>query len=496
MCGIIGEISNQKIDIDKFTRMRDTLIHRGPDDDGLYINSQQNVTLGHRRLSIIDLSPAGKQPMKNEDGTIWLTFNGEIYNFKNIKNELINRGHIFSSNTDSEVIIHGYEEWGVNIIYKLNGMFAFGIWDEKKNQLFLARDRVGIKPLYYYYNNQRFIFASEIKAIVEDKEIPRTINPEALKFYFMFAYVPSPLSIWKNINKLSPGHYLILRNNKYTVKKYWDVRLRKNSDNEKEVINKIEENLKNSIRLRFISDVPVGTLLSGGIDSSIVTAIGSTIKKDLCSYTIGFEPEELSELKYAKLVANHLDIDNKDAILSAANIDDQFDKMLYYYDEPLGVSSIFPTFRVMDLISRDLKVALSGDGGDELFVGYAWYPRYLQYYKFRYLRPLFKFMYFITKRILRIINNSFMNRISMILIKYLLFLSRNDLDLFNYLSDLYFPFKDLKKLFNKQFLLQISDENFMKNYVNNGLNNVKDLQKLDFHTYLVDHNLTKIDRAS
>ncbi|MFX1445454.1 MAG: asparagine synthase (glutamine-hydrolyzing) [Promethearchaeota archaeon] len=496
MCGIIGEISKEKINTKKFIRMRDTLIHRGPDDEGVYFNTQINAALGHRRLSIIDLSSAGKQPMKNEDGTIWITYNGEIYNFQSLKSELIDLGHDFYSNTDTEVIIHGYEEWGVNVLDKLNGMFAFGIWDENKSQLFLARDRVGIKPLYYYYNDQRFIFASEIKAIVEDEDIPRIINPEALKFYFMVGYIPSPYSIWENIHKLPPGHYLILNNHKYQINKYWELKLKRKAKEEKDVITQIHKNLKESINLRFISDVPVGVLLSGGIDSSLVTAIGSTIKEDLCSYSIGFVPEKHSELKYAKLVANSLNIENKDAILSVENIDSQLDKMLYYYDEPLGVSSIFPTFRVMDMISKELKVALSGDGGDELFAGYFWHSRYLRYYRFRYFRPIFRFLHSLNLKILQMINNSLLNRISTILMKYLHLLSLDDLELFNHLSDLYFPLNDLENLFDKQFYKKMNKENFMKNYANNGLRNIKDLLKLDFHTFLVDHNLTKVDRAS
>jgi asparagine synthase (glutamine-hydrolysing) len=496
MCGIIGEISGKKIDIDKFIRMRDTLIHRGPDDEGLYINNQKNVALGHRRLSIIDLSTAGKQPMKNEDGTIWIVFNGEIYNFQSIKEELIDLGHQFFSKTDTEVIIHGYEEWGIKVLDKLNGMFALGIYDNLKNQLFLARDRVGIKPLYYYFKNHRFIFASEIKAIVEDKEILRKLNPEALKFYFMFGYIPSPYSIWENIRKLPPGHYLIFKNNELIVKKYWDLKINRNKDDEKKAIADIHKKLKDSIKLRFISDVPVGVLLSGGIDSSLVTAIGATIQRDLFSYTIGLEPEDISELKYAKLVANKLGIKNKDAILSTKNINSQLDNLLYYYDEPLGVSSIFPTFLVMGLISKELKVALSGDGGDELFAGYYWYSRYLKYHRFRHLRPIFRIVHDALLKISQRINNNILHRILNVIIKYSHLLSLDDLNLFNHLSDLYFSVNDLKELFNKSYFNKITNKNFMSNYSNDGLHTIKDLQKLDLHTFLVDHNLTKIDRAS
>ncbi|MFX1453250.1 MAG: asparagine synthase (glutamine-hydrolyzing) [Promethearchaeota archaeon] len=495
MCGIIGEISRE-ISIEKFIQMRDTLIHRGPDDEGIYLNESRNVALGHRRLSIIDLSSAGKQPMKNENGTIWIIFNGEIYNFKSIREELINLNHKFSSETDTEVIIHGYEEWGIDVLQKLNGMFAFGIWDENKNIMFLARDRIGIKPLYYYKNDDKFIFASELKAIVKDKDVKRIINPEALKYYFMFGYIPSPYSIWNNIYKLPPAHYLIYQNGKFTIKKYWYLKIRDEFNEEKEIVDHIYSALSESINLRFISDVPLATLLSGGIDSSVVTSIGAKLKDDLNSFSIGFEPERFSELKYAKLVAKMYKIKNETAILSSRNISNHLEKILYYYDEPFGISGIFPTFLLMDLIPKNIKVVLSGDGGDEIFGGYLWYPKYFKFYKYRHFRTLFKLLFKFTSKILNFVKIRLIKRILNFLHDYFQKLSLNDLELFNNVSDLYFQFNDLKKLFTKDYFRIISNENFMRKYVNHGLKTIKDLQKLDIYTFLVDHVLVKVDRAS
>jgi len=490
MCGIIGEIS-ENINVEKFIEMRDTLIHRGPDDEGIYLDDSKKVIFGHRRLSIIDLSILGKQPMTNEDGTVWITFNGEIYNFKELRIELKQLNHVFRSQSDTEVIIHGYEEWGIRIVEKLRGMFAFGIWDKKASRLFLARDRIGIKPLYYYYHKNRFIFASELKAIIKDESIKRELNPKAVECYFYKGYIPSPYSIWQNISKLPPGHYLIFENDNINIQKYWDLTIDNKEYSEEDIISQIEKLLMESINLRLISDVPLGILLSGGIDSSTILALASLIKEDLLSFSIGFEPMKFSELKYAKRVAEHLKVKNIRKKLSKSNLDANLNKIIYYYDEPFSISSVFPTFLLMQMASKRLKVVLSGDGGDELFAGYKWYSIYEKYRKY-------SFLHFLPNFILKLIdyipenNNKKLRYIK----KRLKILSSTNFKRYSLISDTYFPIEDFNKLFNKNYLRLLSKVDFLQEHFISGINNIKEIMMLDIKTFLVDHILVKIDRAS
>lgn len=489
MCGIIGKISN-KIDIEKFIKMRDTLSHRGPDDEGLFINDSNQVALGHRRLSIIDLTKAGKQPMSNEDGTIWITYNGEIYNFKTIRRELIEKGHIFKSNTDTEVIIHGYEEWDVDILKKLNGMFAFGIWDDNKKILFLARDRVGIKPLYYFYDEKRFIFASEIKAIVKDEKIKREIHPDAIKYYFTLGYIPNPLSIWKKIKKLPQGCYLIYNLEKeLEISNYWNLKLKNESDNLKNIIKKIEQYLEKSIEFRLISDVPIGVLLSGGIDSSLITALAYKKDSKLTSYSIGIETIIEKDLKYVDIFLKSIPITNKKNILSSNNINDYLDKILFHYDEPFGISSIFPTFLLMETIYNEKKVIISGDGGDEVFAGYDWYKLYKKYY---FLLSLFQILNYVFNRfknkIFRRVYDRFGNTIKMF--------SSKGLARYRLAHRYYFKYEELREILTDKILDQLENSNIEYKYDMDNSNSIKRLQFFDFKTFLVDHVLVKVDRAS
>ena len=492
MCGIIGEISVDKIDINLFTKMRDVLIHRGPDGEGSYFNNNYKVALGHRRLSILDLSSRGQQPMCNENKSIWITYNGEIYNFQDLKDELISKNHKFKSGTDTEVIIHGYEEWGINVLKKLRGMFAFGIWDENKKRLLLARDRIGIKPLYYYYKDKRFIFASELKAIVIDDKIERKINSEALKDFFFKGYVPAPLVIWKNFHKLPPGHLLIYENNNITIKEYWSFNLDDIYYNEREIIKNIEKILTESIDIRFISDVPVGVLLSGGLDSSIVCALASKKRDEFLSFSIGFKPKKFSELKYAKKVVNHLNINNFSSILTPHNIYSYLDKIIYAYDEPFGISSVFPTMMLMEKVSKKLKVVLSGDGGDELFAGYNWYEINEKYRKFSFLKPIATLLYNLIVRTERFISN----KILTFLRRHLRRLSLNNFERYSSIHDTYFSLEEIKKLLSQEISKEIDYQNFLERFFDYRLNNIKDTQFLDIKTFLVDHILVKVDRAS
>lgn len=492
MCGIIGVISNREYDLKKFIEMRDTLIHRGPDDEGVYFNDIKNVVLGHRRLSIIDLSPLGKQPMSNEDGSIWITFNGEIYNFKSIKEDLIEKGHKFKSETDTEVIIHGYEEWGIKVLDRLRGMFAFGIWDDNKKEFFLARDRLGIKPVYYYHKDEKFIFASEIKAIIADNTIPREIDLNSLRYFLKYAYIPAPYSIWENIHKLPPAHYLIIKDNQLIIEKYWEIKVRIIKESENQLLEEIEELLKKSIEYRFISDVPVGILLSGGLDSSIVTALSSEIKEELMSFSMGFELEEYSELNYARIVAKEFKTKSIESILDSSKLKDLMDDILFYYDEPLGVSSIFPTFLLMETASKHVKVALSGDGGDEAFAGYVWYQSYLKNRKYNFLTPICRSLNYLMSRIFPNPQNKYIKYIK----RKIEYFALSDFDKYRQLTTPRFEDNELNELLNVKISPKSENKDIFLKYGKNGLKTVKDLQFLDINTFLSDCILVKVDRAS
>jgi asparagine synthase (glutamine-hydrolysing) len=401
MCGIFGKISynGQPIPKELLQKMCNSFTHRGPDDDGIYINNQAgrssknaNVGLGHTRLSIIDLSGAGHQPMSNEDQSVWVTYNGEIYNFREIRIELQRRGHTFKSNTDTEVIVHLYEEDGIDAVRRLNGMFVFAIWDEKVGRLHICRDRIGIKPLVYYWDGKTFAFASEIKALLCDPNIPRELNHDALQLYLSFNYVPAPYTIFKNISKLEPGCYLTSQNEALAIEKYWEAPGQVDEDlsflaperQEKIVKANLRELLSNAVRSRMISDVPLGAFLSGGIDSSIIVALmAQHSSQSVKTFSIGFEDDPLfDETHFASEVANRYRTDHHEFKLTQQDMLDVLVDVLSSFDEPFGDSSAVPTFIVSRETKKHVTVALSGDGGDELFAGYRsylgpyWYPRY------------------------------------------------------------------------------------------------------------------------
>lgn len=379
MCGIYGYLSTkQKVDRDILRRMGEALQHRGPDGEGEEIQqtAQWSLGLGHKRLSIIDLSPAGKQPMCNEDGTIWITYNGEIYNFRELRIELEGKGHFFRSNSDTEVIIHLYEEQGTDCLERLNGMFAFALWDRKQETLFLARDRIGKKPLHYCLYNGGIIFGSEIKALLTHPEVSRDIDLGSLNKYLSYEYVPAPATIFKSIRKIRPGYFLLYKNGNARTEKYWDIPL---SDNpigyktEDEYVEELREILERSVRLRLVADVPVGVFLSGGLDSSLVAAMAQRGNKDIECFSIGFDELSFDERKYAAKVAQFTNLKQNLRIFSTTQMLEHLEALPRLLDEPLADASILPTYLLSKMTSEKLKVALSGDGGDELFAGYPTY---------------------------------------------------------------------------------------------------------------------------
>jgi asparagine synthase (glutamine-hydrolysing) len=359
------------------------MVHRGPDDEGYYFDDK--VALGMRRLSIIDLT-TGHQPISNEDGSVWTVYNGEIYNFPELRADLIKRGHQFTTQTDTEVIVHLYEEKEENFVHSLNGMFAIAVWDKKKKKLVLVRDRIGVKPLHYLQLGDQVLFASEIKSLLES-EYNREIDLEALSQFFTFEYIPAPKSIFKGIQKLLPGNMLILQDNRIETRSYWDVRyasLPNETKPEEDYIEEIYERLRESVRKRLISDVPLGVFLSGGIDSSTVTALMAEVATSkIKTYSIGFKEKSFDELVYAKRVASVFGTEHTEFVVESNLVKELVPILMKYLDEPLADASIIPTYIISKLAREYVTVALAGDGGDELFAGYDTYKAYrlAQYYR-------------------------------------------------------------------------------------------------------------------
>lgn len=373
MCGICGilEKNGTKVDQHLLKTMNNAIAHRGPDDAGYYIDT--SIGLAMRRLSIIDLE-TGHQPIHNEDETIWIVFNGEIYNYQTLRRNLESKGHEFMTRSDTEVILHLYEEMGDECISQLNGMFAFAIWDSNMKRLFLARDRLGIKPLHYAERDGTFLFGSEIKSILQDPRLPRNVNKHALQEYLGFEYVPGSETMFEGIFKLLPGCTLTVEKGQTTVKRYWDLRYPSTCTLPEDAIaNELYERLKKSITMRLMSDVPLGAFLSGGIDSSsIVGMMSQATDRTIQTFSIGFDDVSYNELEYAQKVATLFNTEHHERIITP-DVTELVRTALQYLDEPLADVSIFPTYLISREATSKVKVVLSGDGGDELFAGYDWY---------------------------------------------------------------------------------------------------------------------------
>jgi len=371
MCGIAGFNWN---DSNLIKKMNNSLKHRGPDGSGIYTDNL--VSLGHRRLAIIDLTERGKQPMEYEHKgrKAVITYNGEVYNFLELREKLERKGYKFKSNTDTEVILASYLEWGFDCVKKFNGMWAFCIYDPQKKILFCSRDRMGQKPFYYYYDGERFIFASEIKGIL-NHEIERKLNRKALDLYLSLGFIPAPYSILEKIFKLERNQNLIfdLYSKKITKSYYWDLPKYKPEYNEKKIIREIKKLLENSVKLRKIADVEVGTFLSGGLDSSLITSILKIYKDKLHTFSIGFDDEKYDESKYAYFMSNYLNTIHHHYYFTKKDFEKLLNKLPIIYDEPFADMSAFPTIKVSELARKYVVVSLSGDGGDEIFGGYPLY---------------------------------------------------------------------------------------------------------------------------
>jgi asparagine synthase (glutamine-hydrolysing) len=378
MCGICGVVG--KADEQLIRDMLARIAHRGPDDEGVYIaetSRQERVGLGHKRLSIIDLSPAAHEPMSDSRGEVWLTYNGEIYNFRELRSQLEALGHRFKSNTDAEVIIYAYLEWGYECLTRFNGMFAFAIWDARDESLFLARDRIGIKPLYCSETPAGFAFASEIKALLAIPNHKREVDLAALDQFMTFLWTPGPRTLFRGVFKLPPAHFLVYRNSNIEVSEYWDVSFDEDDSlSESEWTERVREQVSRSVRAQMLSDVPLGAFLSGGIDSSTIVALmcgASDVKPT--TYTFGFRGEDLryeiieDDVKYARMVGEHFNTDYHESYLEP-EVMQLLPKLVYHLDEPVADPAIITSYLICRAARERLTVLLSGMGGDEVFAGY------------------------------------------------------------------------------------------------------------------------------
>lgn len=475
MCGITGWWNKtNKINHNLFYAMRDTLVHRGPDGFGSYFSADDQLALGHRRLSFLDLSDAASQPISNEDNSIWLTINGEIYNYKELREILETKNHIFKSHTDSEVVIHAYEEWGTDMINMLEGMFAFGLWDEKKQKLILARDKFGIKPIYYYYDNTQIIFGSEIKSIIKNPDIQREINYSSICEYFIYRYIPSPNTIFKNISKIKPAHFIEIDSNlNISETEYFKLTIGNQKYSRKKLVKEIDDLLRKSVKIHIRSDVPVGSFLSGGYDSSAMVKYFSEFEKGFNTFAIGFEDWENSEHKYAEIVAKKYKTNHHSEVLDGTSLDILND-LMYYYDEPIADISIIPTYLVSKLASEHNKAVLSGEGADELFAGYTWHREYLWHVSKAQIRDAKKWGWELP------VNNFDVDSYT----KAMAMGSFDAQELLNVLNP------DLRKFIPKDCSA------FYRNHFDESIPIPKRFQIMDIKCFMGELVLTKVDRAS
>jgi asparagine synthase (glutamine-hydrolysing) len=373
MCGICGiiHLDGQPVDLNLLESMTSVLSHRGPDDCGYHLD--QGLGLGFRRLSIIDLT-GGRQPMANEDGTVWVVFNGEIYNFRELRASLQQQGHSFRTAADTEVIVHGYETWGDDVVQHLNGMFAFVLWDSRRHKLLLARDRLGIKPLFYTWRHQTLAFASEIKSLLLLPGGDAAVSSRGVFEYFSQHFIPGAETIYRDIRKLRPGELLVLAEGKLRFKQYWQASVTGGPERRStEWCEELRHRLVEAVQRQLVADVPLGVFLSGGIDSSAITAVmAQSGLKEVRSFNVGFDVPQYDETRYAQLVSRHLGTTHETFRLTAASTD-ILPQLLWHLDEPLADATIIPTYLLSDRTRRHVTVALSGEGGDELFAGYTQY---------------------------------------------------------------------------------------------------------------------------
>jgi len=500
MCGICGIVTLERggfsQDHSFFKNMVNTLVHRGPDDEGYYFDNV--VMLGVRRLSIIDLF-TGQQPVTNEDGTIWVINNGEIYNFVEIRNNLKNKGHLFKSKSDTEVIVHAYEEYGNKFFEVLNGMFGLALWDVNKNQFFLARDRLGIKPLFYWVDKSYFVFGSELKAIIAHPLVTNEIDLIALDQFLSLEYIPGTRTIYRHIKKVPPGHFISICDGNLKIHQYWDLSPQSHIQDHRSYTEILSTLINDSVKQHMVSDVPMGLLLSGGIDSStILSFMNKHSSEPVKTFSIGFKDETYNELPYAGEVAAYFGTDHRAEILQP-NVMTLAEKLIYHLDEPFADFSIFPTYLVSELAGQSVKVVLSGDGGDEVFGGYdtyisQWLSHYYNWLPFVLQKKCFpRLAEFLPPQPGKkgVINKAKRWIEGVVLpeklrhIRWMIFMSdENKVQLYKPCLAKVINENNTNDVLEKYFLLGASFGDFAQ------------MQYVDIKTYLVDDILTKVDRMT
>ena len=490
MCGIAGFYSknNNFVNKSELENMCLAMKHRGPDSGGTYFS--QTVGLGHRRLSIIDLSSDANQPMESHNMRYVCVYNGEVYNFKQIAKEL---NLEFKTTSDTEVIIEAFAEWGVTFVNKLNGMFALAIFDKQENQLFMFRDRIGIKPIYYYWDGKNFAFASELKSLLQIRNIrdKRSINRQSVSDYMHLGYIPEPNSIYQNIFKFPSGNFAILNKDGLRIEAYWQIEgiiNRTIIDNEEECKSRLKELIESSVSKRLISDVPFGTFLSGGVDSSLVTAVASKFSKEpLNTFSVGFEESKFNESAYARKVADYLGTNHHEFTVTELDAQQMVIDLLNYYDEPFGDSSAIPTMLISRLAREHVTMVLSGDGGDELFHGYGAY----QWARRLNITPVHSMRHFISFLLSSVPSNRYKRAAHLFQYKQRRYIKSHIFSQEQYL----FSLEELDKLLIDVNRAELSiDQDF--SYFVRKLTPVEAQAVFDLRYYLKDDLLVKVDRAS
>jgi asparagine synthase (glutamine-hydrolysing) len=517
MCGIVGFYSPERADrlIQDLPAAVNALSHRGPDDSGQYFDNRTGVGLGQRRLSIIDLSQAGHQPMQSSNGSAVIVYNGEIYNFIKIRKQLIQTGCSFKSKSDTEVVLNAYLRWGPACLEYFIGMFSFAIWDFVKQRLFIARDRLGIKPLYYHINNKTLFFSSELKAMMAFRNFSRSTDEEALSLFMHFQYIPSPRTIFKATKKLLPGHYMIYGKDGLTIQEYWrQPNYSQNpaldsKTNERSLLEELDDKVTQAVSDRLISDVPLGALLSGGIDSSLVVAMmQKSNSTPVRTFSIGFSENKYNEAPWAGKVADYLGTDHTELYVSPSQALEIIPQLPDIYDEPFADASAVPTFLVSKLTSSYVKVALSGDGGDEQFAGY------VRYWMTKAMADLFsKIPKTMKLPIAKLLSKIPADRLSQCYLplrdylpqkfqvenfqdkwqKLIMQLEQSDLSQLYRMTVCIWSQSDIKNLMNRKLPIGRYEELFQ---AINGWPAMSGLMHVDQQTYLPDCMLTKVDRAS
>jgi asparagine synthase (glutamine-hydrolysing) len=516
MCGIVGfrSLNNFKALREFLPEATACLTHRGPDDSGFFFDERGGIGLGHRRLSVIDLSEAGRQPMSSEDGRVQIVYNGEVYNFREIRETLEKKGHGFKSSTDTEVILKSYIQWGIECLQRFVGMFSLAIWDSRKQGLYLARDRLGIKPLYYYFNPGTLLFASELKGLMAFRSFERELEPDSIPLFLHYQYVPAPRTIFRNTYKLLPGNYLLYDGQTMSAHTYWsppDIpQAAKEAEiDEEDLLPQLDKLLTEAVSARLISDVPLGALLSGGIDSSMVVALMQKVSTSpVRTFSIGFNEKGYNEAPWAAKVAQQLGTDHTELYVTPQEAMEVIPGLPEIYDEPFADSSAIPTFLVCSLARSQVTVALSGDGGDEQFAGYVryWTTQAMAHGIQRLLLPVRKFL----ANILGAIPAGFVERCYLPWQRFLPqpFRVANFSDKWQKLiclmrqtdiPDLYrmticlWPEDELERMMGKSLPESQYEQTFRHT---EEMSLLSRLMRVDQNTYLPDAMLTKVDRAS